>query len=99
MITDVNTPCLDGAVVLPKTVSGWSSLFKKRPGNEGSYVLKQYNVFFWDNPVPPPKEVIDAGIAFWKNYLVGFFFDEAPYLLYCEKPSPWVVETAWYDFC
>lgn len=70
LVNGDNIPRLVDDVAPPRPVYGWSSLFKRRPGNVGSYVLKHFAIEFEEKPVPPHKEVIDVGIAFWKDYLV-----------------------------
>lgn len=27
---------------------------------------------------PPPSDIIDASISFWKDHLIGFFLDDPP---------------------
>lgn len=89
--------CPIGDVKLAKPACGWSSLFKKRLGNAGSFVLKQQVVEYSDSLIPPPKEIIDAGVEFWSDYLVGFFLDEAPLCSIVKKNISLGVAFAWYS--
>jgi len=43
------------------------------PSNAGRYITKKYKI---GEGLFPSNEVIDVGKSYWKNHLVGFFFDK-----------------------
>jgi hypothetical protein len=59
----------------------WSTLFKSKPRNAGTYVPQDIPLLYSGDVLVPSSDIIQAGTAVWKDYLVGFFLD---------KPLPYV---------
>lgn len=63
--------------VEPKTVI-WTSLFENNPRHSGTYTPQQFVHTVTNGTSELPVEIIDAGVAFWSDCLVGFFLDAPP---------------------
>jgi hypothetical protein len=53
----------------------WSSLFSSLPRNAGAYIPIEFELVEVDGVMIPPPCVLQAGVEFWSDYLVGFFLD------------------------
>lgn len=58
----------------------WSSLFTSLLRNTGEFSPTSFDT---DGAMVAPDEVLQAGIDYWSNYLVGFFLDSNPTILRC----------------
>jgi hypothetical protein len=57
---------------VPKT---WSSLFTSKPRNAGVYEPVDFVIVEENGVMIPPPCVMQAGLDFWSEYVVGFFLD------------------------
>jgi hypothetical protein len=74
---------LVGCSAAPSSITSkpWSSLFTSLPRNAGVYEPVEFDIVEENGVMIPPPIVMQAGIDFWSEYLVGFFLDPKQRLL------------------
>ena len=63
------------AVPIPSVPRPWTSLFSSKPRNAGIYEPVDFDIVEENGVMIPPPCVMQAGIEFWSEYVVGFFLD------------------------
>lgn len=73
-----SSKCIPALASPPNLPLIWSSLFTKMPSNAGVHTPRVFENVVLEGAMVPPSEVIQAGIDYWKDYLVGLFLDSKP---------------------
>lgn len=62
----------------PRVVPKWTLLFSMLPNNMGMHSPCSFDKVEVEGVMISPMEVLEAGVDFWKDYLVGFLLESNP---------------------